>query len=240
MTRNELLVKMLSNLSQIRSRDIKKSGKEYLQQKDLVKEESENVNASDLFDKDSIGNMRKGYSKLEDITNNLYIREQVDTESGFTSISFDTVKKEIGYLQRRHNTQKILVLVDHLQLFPVDPEKYHDTIEKENLMMAEFNNISKATGSSILLISQMNKEGLKVKNNSSVAFVKGSVNITYVADMIMSLYESKKDEPEGSPYNTDTQNEKKSLCLNITSRESAGGLVNLDYNGAVSTFNESF
>ena len=83
-----------------------------------------------------------------------------------------------------------------MQLFKIDPNeltknKITTTIETENYLIAEFHRLQKETPEMvILLISQLNKTGMREPGNSAdsqMSSVKGSVNITYVSGTIITM-----------------------------------------------------
>ena len=102
---------------------------------------------------------------------------------------------QAGEPENRYKT-RYLVVIDHLQLFKIDPNeltknKITTTIETENYLIAEFHRLQKETPEMvILLISQLNKTGMREPGNSAdsqMSNVKGSVNITYVSGTIITM-----------------------------------------------------
>lgn len=140
--------------------------------------------------------------------------EQVNTEIGGTlyiktlekgegKIDFETVKADIEYIKAKHNTSDVLVVVDHLQIFPLDMKAYKDQIDREQKLITGFKQVSEETGACTLLISQQNKASYNAKNATSI---KGSVDIIYLADVVMLLTrEADEEAEEFASYINDTK-----------------------------------
>lgn len=212
----DLIARLLSRLSGINVNKLKLKARPYLSRdkKDLQYEE--------CLDKEESENLYKATAPLEHILNNLYIRDQLQ------GINFDLLEYDIKQIQQKRGIQNILVVIDHLQIFPLEAKAYVDTLDKENTKISRFNDIQKRTGAAIVLISQFNKSAIEQLNKSgtvSMAGVKGSVDNIYLSHFIITM--------AGGVKSTDTHKE---INLNITSRDTQGGGLTYGYNGSLSRF----
>ncbi len=210
---------MLSRLSKIPYIDILLKAGAYLK----VKEQR---NFKECFTDKQIESLAMAEA-IRNQTSNFYIRSLEDE----AKIDFKAVEREIEFIKQKHSAKDVLVIIDHLQVFPFD--NYRDQIDKEQNLITKFNEIQKKTASTIVLISQKNKEAFKSKtsgNSNEMAGVKGSVDLVYLASLILTLNESQE---ENNNPNT------KLLELNIISRDTPGGQINLTFNGAYHSFEES-
>lgn len=159
MTKELLISKALSNLSEIGFTEIRMKGHLLLKecQKDFMRAREE----------------------LEKISDKFYIRSN---EKGENKINFDQVFSDIEDVKKKHNVNKIFVVIDHLQIF--DAGEYGNQLDKENKLITGFKEICDKTGSVILIISQKNKAGAR---KTSLESIKGSVDIVYLADLVMTL-----------------------------------------------------
>ncbi len=219
MSKQQITTRMLSRLSKIPYIDILLKAGAYLK----VKEQR---NFKECFTDKQIESLAMAEA-IRNQTSNFYIRSLEDE----AKIDFKAVEREIEFIKQKHSAKDVLVIIDHLQVFPFD--NYRDQIDKEQNLITKFNEIQKKTASTIVLISQKNKEAFKSKtsgNSNEMAGVKGSVDLVYLASLILTLNESQE---ENNNPNT------KLLELNIISRDTPGGQINLTFNGAYHSFEES-
>jgi replicative DNA helicase len=152
----------------------------------------ERVDFHNLFTKDEREALDQAREKLVAIGNRLYIRSR---ERGEQPINFTSLEAEINLVKLQHNAERVLVVVDHLQVFDYrkdEKERATDQIDKESKLIDRFKETSEKTATPILLISQKNKQGF---NSSGLESIKGSVDIVYLADVVMFLEsEGEKDE----------------------------------------------
>lgn len=217
MSRQQLVTRILSRLSKIAYTDILLKAGAYF----LKKEET---NFAKLFTKEQLDDLIIAEETRKKM-NNYYIRTLEDSGK----IDFINIENEIELIKQKHNCNA-LVIVDHLQVFPY--ENYRDQIDKEQNLITKFNEIQKKTNSTILLISQKNKDAFRTKNGNSateLAGVKGSVDLVYLASLILTLNDSKE---ENSNPNI------KLLELNIISRDTKSGSIGLEFNGEIHSFTE--
>lgn len=174
-----ILTKILNRLSGIGYVQILTKGKAFLESKSKVFQEA--------------------CEKLQKVGEKFFLRSFRDGE-----INFEKVEKEIEAIQKRYG-KEILVVVDHMQVFPVDGA---DRIDRETNVITNFREIKSKTGACIILISQKNKMGIretkpkqgangrqkgKEKEESvrvsdpGLESIKGSVDIVYQADVVAFL-----------------------------------------------------
>lgn len=218
MSRQQLSTRILSRLSKINYIDILLKAGAYLR-----KEEQQTFR--ECFTEEELENFSMAEHRRKE-ANNFFIRSLEDE----TKIDFLTVEREIEFIKQKFN-KDVLVIIDHLQIFPFD--NYKDQIDKEQNLITKFNEIQKKTGSTIVLISQKNKEAFKKAGSSNnsyeMAGVKGSVDLVYLASLILTLNDS--EQANNNP-------ELKFLDLNIISRDTPGGQISLEFNGAKHSFLE--
>lgn len=174
--RRAVFTKILNRLAEVPYVDILLKGRPYLTGKGEPKKP---------LDLEKQGKLKVAQGHLENMAGSFYIRTREDNEP----ISFDTVTKDINSIKAEHGVDKVLVVVDHLQVFNV--EGYKDQIDKEGRLITGFKDVSEKTNATILLISQKNKAGFQT---TGLQTIKGSVDIVYLADVVMSLEaEEEKD-----------------------------------------------
>lgn len=177
MPRRAIITKILNRLARVKYSDILLKGGQYLSDKPRVGFQLSQPQIEKL-------NVEK--KVLETIGQKFYIRSR---ERGEADINFDTVEQEINFIKAQHGTERVFVVIDHLQVF--NAGDYKDQIDKEGKLITGFKGISERTGATILLISQKSKAGWKTSDMSSI---KGSVDIVYLADVVMFL-QSNSEKP---------------------------------------------
>jgi len=192
MPKRAIYTKILNRLSGVGYGDILLKGKPYLtpQNKDL---EGREVDFSHLFSKDEAEALSQAQSRLEKVGDRLYIRSR---ETGEAPINFKTLETEINLVKTKHQAERVLVVVDHLQVFTLE-ERVADQIQKESKLIDGFKGVSEKTNTPILLISQKNKQGF---TSSGLESIKGSVDIVYLADIVMFL-EGENESKEEAIFN---------------------------------------
>ena len=190
-----IYTKILNRLSRVGYRDILLKGRPYLnpeaQEKDLMGNE---VDYKNLFTKDEVEALKQAQQSLVKIGDRFYTRTREDKEE----INFNTLEAEINLVKGKHQTDKVLVVIDHLQVFTLE-DKTMDQIQKEGKLIDGFKGVSERTTTPVILISQNNKEGVKkdgTKYNSSLSNIKGSVDLIYLADIVMFIDRPEEDENE--------------------------------------------
>jgi len=175
MPRIAILTKLLSSLSQVSYGDIILNGKTAFNEMDSKLTPS------------SRKALKDGMTELEKFADLLYIKTR-DREDG--EVTFETVKSDIEYLKKKHNSESVFVIVDHLQVF-TPSRQTRDQIDREQDLINGFKDININTNACILLISQQNKASY---NNSTVTSIKGSVDIIYLADVVMFVKREDEDQ----------------------------------------------
>ena len=169
MPRRAILTKILNRLAEVRYSDILLKGRQYLTD---AQEEK-------LLSVDEADRLKAGKKLLEAIGDKFYLRTRERDEA---DITFERVEQEINFIKADHKAERVFVVIDHLQVF--NAGDYKDQIDKESKLITNFEGISKRTGAVILLISQKNKAGFTSKGLQTI---KGSVDIVYLADVVMFL-----------------------------------------------------
>lgn len=218
MPRRAVFTKILNRLAKVHYGDILLKGKPYLTGKGepkakLGKEEEERL--------------KEAKDRLQKVAELFYIRTR---ERGEKPIDFKTVEEDINLIKAEHGSDKVLVVIDHLQVFSV--EGYKDQIDKEGKLITGFKDINERTNATILLISQKNKAGFK---ESGLQSIKGSVDIVYLADLVMNLEGEDKDPDDTF---ADLQTVSKVHLRIEKNRYNTPKTIKLDFIGEYSTFTD--
>lgn len=235
MPRRAIFTRLFSRLANISYADILLKGGLYLNDgRDTDGVFSEENNVSKLFKLEEIQRIKKAKEQIETVGNLFYVRDNSDK----TAISTTQIEKEIRMLIAEHEAEKVLVVIDHLQIFKSDG--YTDLKDKIDKLMADFKKINEKTGACILLISQKNRTGYYSKGLESLM---GSAGIEYTADMVMLLdsKEEKDNRAKGVNYFEDSSvkacGDKEPIDLSIVkNRYNTPSTITLDFCGKYSYF----
>jgi replicative DNA helicase len=178
MPKISIVTKLLSSLAKVGYGDILLKGKTAFEK-----------GGKRELGEDSKQALQQGLIKLQEIADYITIKTR-DIQDG--EVTFDSLLADIEYLKRKHKTEEVLVIVDHLQLF-TPSRATRDQIDKEQDLINKFKEININTGASILLISQQNKASY---DNAKVTSIKGSVDIIYLADIVMFVKKQEEDTGE--------------------------------------------
>lgn len=231
MPRRAIFTKIFSRLSSVKYSDIMLKGGRYLNEKKEDIYLSGEDSFYNLLTPEQVKNLGEAKEKINKVSDMLYIRTQ---EQGEEPINFESVEKEIEFIKSYHKSDKVLVVVDHLQVFELD--NYKDQIDKENKLITGFKNIVEKTGATIILVSQKNKMGF---SKAGLQTIKGSVDIVYLADVVMFLEsETEKEDDVITSYNEQWQETTyKPLILYIKkNRYNAPCKLKLVFSGEYSSF----
>jgi len=221
MPRRAIFTKILNRLAKVRYSDILLKGRRYLTGEQIEKELLSFINKSGLL---------AGKDILKMVGDIFYIRTR---ERGEADISFETVEQEINFIKAEHKDKKLLVVIDHLQVF--DVPTYRDQVDRESKLITGFKGISERTGATILLVSQKNKAGYL---HSGLQTIKGSVDIVYLADVVMFLEGEK--EKKNQTIEDFEANEPRTIYLKIDkNRYNAPTKIKMEFNGEYSEFTEA-
>ena len=233
MPRRAIFTKILNRLAEVRYSDILLKGRQYLDE--ASKETNllgEDTNSQKYLSKTEADKLKEAKAELIKTSDKFYLRTR---ESKEADITFESVEQEINLIKAEHKADKVLVIIDHLQVF--NAGDYKDQIDKEGKLITGFKDISERTGATIVLISQKNKAGFTSKGLQTI---KGSVDIVYLADLVMFL-ESDSEKPDGDLADSviATFGEVKKIDLVIDkNRYNAPTKIELDFNGEFSSFTE--
>ena len=232
MPRRAIFTKILNRLAQVRYSDILLKGRQYLdearQDKNLLGEETDFYK---LLTKEQANQLKEAKEKLAKMSDKFYLRS---LEREQPEINFESVEQEINLIKAEHKADKVLVVIDHLQVF--NAVDYKDQIDKEGKLITGFKEISQRTEATIVLISQKNKAGF---TSSGLQTIKGSVDIVYLADVVMFLEsdEEKKDKNKENIIATFGGTEVKRIDLAIVkNRYNAPCRIEMEFNGEYSSF----
>jgi len=233
MPKRAIFTKILNRLAEVRYSDILLKGRQYLdetrQDKDVM---GEVIDPYKLLTKEQIDKLIDAKKRLAGVSYKFYLRSLERQEP---KIDFDSVEREINLVKAEHKAERILVVIDHLQVF--NPGPYKDQIDKEGRLITGFKGISERTGATILLISQKNKAGFTAKGLQTI---KGSVDIVYLADAVMFLESGDDRDDSGDTEDiiaTFGGTDLKKIDLVIDkNRYNAPCKIGLDFNGEYSSF----
>jgi replicative DNA helicase len=235
MPRRAIFTKILNRLAQVKYSDILLKGRQYLdetrQDKNLLGEDTDFYK---LLTKEQADKLKEAKAKLTKMSDKFYLRSR---ESKEADITFDSVEREINLIKAEHKADKVLVVIDHLQVF--NAGDYKDQIDKEGRLITGFKGISERTGATIVLISQKNKAGF---TSRGLQTIKGSVDIVYLADVVMFL-ESENEKGNGKELDNiiatfGGQAVKRIDLVIDKNRYNAPCKIELDFNGEYSNFTE--
>jgi len=232
MPRRAIFTKILSRLAQVRYSDILLKGRPYLDETRQNKSfPGESVDFYSLLTKTEVDNLKKAKGRLTKTSDRFYLRTR---ESKEPDITFESVEREINLVKAEHNNaDKVLVVIDHLQVF--NAGEYKDQVDKESKLITGFKGISERTGATILLISQKNKAGFTSKGLQTI---KGSVDIVYLADVVMFLEGEKEQTEVIADFDEQGEGVKKIDLVITKNRYNAPSKIKLDFDGQYSTFTE--
>jgi len=223
MPRRAIFTKILNRVAKVRYSDILLKGRRYLTGEQIEKKLLADIEASGLL---------AGKDILKLIGEIFYIRSR---ERGEADINFETVEREINFIKAEHKDKKLLVVIDHLQVF--DVPIYRDQVDRESRLITGFKGISERTGATILLVSQKNKAGFL---HSGLQTIKGSVDIVYLADVVMFLEGEKEKEDKNLVIESFRVNEPRTIYLKIDkNRYNAPTKIKMEFNGEYSEFTEA-
>ncbi len=232
MPRRAIFTKILNRLAEVRYSDILLKGRQYLdetrQDRNLLGEE---VDTNELLTKEQADKLKEAKAELTKVSDKFYLRSRESKEG---EINFESVEREINLIKAEHKADKVLVVIDHLQVF--NAGDYKDQIDKEGKLITGFKGISERTEATILLISQKNKAGF---TSRGLQTIKGSVDIVYLADVVMFLEGEKEEQGEDLESVIATFGKLKKTDLVIDkNRYNAPSKIKLDFDGEFSRFTE--
>lgn len=232
MPRRAILTKILNRLAKVRYSDILLKGRKYLS-------DNPDETGQDYFSQEQAKKLNFGKDTLKGIGKRFYLRTRERAEA---EINFDSVEQEINFIKAEHKAERVFVVIDHLQVF--DAGDYKDQIDKEGKLINGFKGISERTGATILLISQKNKAGF---TSRGLQTIKGSVDIVYLADVVMFLEGERERPQQGETRNEETDTiiahfggaVANPIDLVIDkNRYNAPRTIKLNFNGEYSDFSE--
>jgi replicative DNA helicase len=237
MPRRAIFTKILNRLAQVEYSDILLKGRQYLdetrQDKNLLGEE---IDFYKLLTEEQADKLKIAKEKLTKASNKFYLRSR---ESKEVDITFESVEREINLIKAEHKADKVLVVIDHLQVFNAG-DNYKDQIDREGKLITGFKGISERTGATIVLISQKNKAGF---TSRGLQTIKGSVDIVYLADVVMFLESDEEKTNKDNGKDLDSiiatfggQVLKKIDLVIDKNRYNAPCTIQLDFNGEYSSF----
>jgi len=230
MPRRMIFAKIFNRLAEVKYTDILLKGRQYLDEiKQDKTEQDKDTNYYNYLTKGDVDKLKEAKNKIK-LSDKFYLRT---CESDEANIDFDSVEQEINLIKAEHKADKVLVVIDHLQLF--DVKNYRDQIDKEGKLITGFKNISAQTGATILLISQKNKAGLESKGLETI---KGSVDIIYLADVVMFLNNknNKDDDLDDIVAGFDVPKLKDIDLMIQKNRYNVPCKIEMDFNGNFSRF----
>ena len=152
------------------------------------------------------------------------------------NISASLVKQHIQQAIQKFETDQCFVVIDHLQIFPVDKPGLDDMKSRLDYLVSEFKAISEQTGAVILLISEKNRQSY---DKNYLGVYMGSAGIEYGVDIAMQLYEEGEENGKKKIDVYEASNKPKKLFL-ILNKQRFGGQckIPMTFNGPYSNFEE--
>ena len=184
MPRRAIYTKILNRLAQVKFIDILLKGRPYLdgdQDKDLF---GQDVDTFKHLKAEEIERLQKAKEMLASVGQRFYVFDRTDGEA-----TAETIEQDINLIKAEHKTDKVFVIIDHLQI--ANLTTYTDLKDKIDKLMSMFKGINERTNATTLLISQKNRAGYYSKGLEALM---GSAGIEYTADIVMFLDTQKEKE----------------------------------------------
>jgi len=184
MPRRAIYTKILNRLAQVKFIDILLKGRPYLdgdQDKDLF---GQDVDTFKHLKAEEIERLQKAKEILASVGQKFYVFDRTDGEA-----TAETIEQDINLIKAEHKTDKVFVIIDHLQI--ANLTTYTDLKDKIDKLMSMFKGINERTNATTLLISQKNRAGYYSKGLEALM---GSAGIEYTADIVMFLDTQKEKE----------------------------------------------
>ncbi len=175
MGRNQIINRNVCRYSDVEAQEIMLDGRLYF---------DANCNSLKRPNAEIKSKLNDAFEKLKTISD----RYTIMTVEDERPMDFDVLKSDILKAKEDFKTDKILVIIDHLQIFPISG-RFGNTIDKENYLITNFKRIHTQTKVPMILLSQQNKVALK-SNNAELGAIKGSVDNIYTPDVVLSLIDT--------------------------------------------------
>jgi len=193
MPRRAIYTKVLSRLARVSYTDLLLQGRPYLDPAPSAETPSETA-AQAIESKP--GAIRAAMARLQAIAGRFYVIDKTDGELGA-----DTLEAQIAWAKAEQAAERVLVVIDHLQIFPTGGQAFSGIKDKIDYLVASLEGVKDRTGAAVLAISQKNRAGYYGKGLESLM---GSAQIEYTADTVLLLdSKQEQDAREARRSNTD-------------------------------------
>jgi replicative DNA helicase len=149
-------------------------------------------------------------------------------------LSLAIVRLHIQQAKREFDADRVLVVIDHLQIFPTEKPGLDDMKSKLDYLISEFKAISEQLNATILLISEKNRESY---TKPSIGSYMGSAGIEYGVDLAMLLHEP-GEETKDTKIETEDKDERDIELRIVKNRFGKKSRIKLTFYGAFSNFEE--
>lgn len=201
MPHQALITKVLSRLSGIEFMTIMLQGKLALDPTHEAVKGSELL----LLNHSASKNLQDAAARLVAASDKLYFIDRT-----VAKINTKEMVEQIKFVQACHNTQKVLIIIDYLQIFPETEQG--DQKAKIDKLMANFQIVYEQTKAALLIISSKNRAGYY---SNGLESLMGSAGIEYTGETVMVFdTEAEKIARENKGKNNPPPAEiKKVMCV---------------------------
>lgn len=171
----ELTLKSLSRLSRVDTRAIQKG----------------------RLDSDEFERLSEAMGKYSEVSGNIYTIEA----DNYTDIN--KIKTYARRILRNHNAEKLLIIIDYLQLIPVRDGFYKSEKEKVDKICSDLKRLSRDLDSPVVAVSSLNRTAMTLDSSKSkrpsLASFKESGGIEYATDIgILMVLDKEQTEVQTS------------------------------------------
>lgn len=168
-SKNELLFKTISRISKVNSRDLQKG----------------------RFDEKEEDRISDAIGQYANLAHRIYVFEA----DGVTTTT-DVIKAKARKIKKLHNSDKILIAIDYLQLVPVSNNNNKSDKERVDRVCSDLKRIARELNSPVIAVSSLNRANYGASKSkgktAGLDSFKESGGIEYSADLAMTMEEDKE------------------------------------------------
>lgn len=162
----ELILKTIGRFSSVNTRDIQKGR--------LTPEEEAKIN--------------EAIERYNNFAKRIYVLE---ADGARTTPQVIRVKAK--QILKKHNSKKILIVIDYLQLIPPEEGFYRSEKERVDRVCSDLRRIARDLDCPIVVVSSLHRPAYQKEDKPSLASFKESGGIEYTADLAIVMTEDKEE-----------------------------------------------
>lgn len=152
-------------------------------------------------------------------------------------ISLPVTRLHIQQAMREFQCDQAFVVIDHLQIFPCNRPELDDMKSRLDYLVAEFKAISEQLDTTIMLISEKNRESY---NRPVLSAFMGSAGIEYGVDVAMLLHEESEEDKKNSDLFVNDEDDHRIIELRIVkNRFGIRRKITMTFHPDISKFTEN-